>query len=240
MAPHSGGNHVALQPDATIEKPYGWVFFHNSREWLATNDPQWALVGSAPIIIGIDGEIRMTGIPVDEFPPEPTPMSQKVVDQYVRWFIRHVRDETLKRISNNHRANAITDPDDPLHRGPYHRLLRAGIPEAALPAVLDLLIHSVDAALELALFQEDQLRTAGHLRVSLLASPEAADKPANWVELSNQYVTWHKFIPWVEESAEIRSAADLDALIRSGPTRVGGEWEDPVAGPADDASDLPR
>jgi hypothetical protein len=160
-------------------------------------------------------------------------MTQKVVDQYVRWFVRHVRDETLKRISNQHRANYVTDPNDPLHRGPYYRLLRAGIPEAALPAVLELVIHSVDYALEVALFQEDQLRTTGYLRVSLLGSPTEAAKPATWVELSSQHLTWQNFVPYVEESAEIRSAADLDALIRSGSTHVGGQWENPVGGWAD-------
>src|SRR6478609_6896543 len=151
-------------------------------------------------------------------------MSQQVVDQYVRWFVRHVRDETLKRISNQHRANYVTDPNDPLHRGAYSRLLRAGIPEAALPAVLDLVIHSVDYALEVALFQEDQLRTTGHLRVSLLGSPEEPGKPEGWVDLSSQHLTWQNFVPYVEESAVIRSAADLDALIRRGPTPAGGEW----------------
>ena len=161
-------------------------------------------------------------------------MSQPVVDQYVRWFVRYVRDETLKRISNQHRANDITDPHDPLHRGPYHHLLRAGVPEAALPAVLDLVIHSVDYALEVALFQEDQLRTTGHLRVSLLGPPPEPGRPENWVDVSSEYVTWQNFIPWVEESAQIRTAADLDALIRRGPTPVGGEWESPLSDPADD------
>jgi hypothetical protein len=160
-------------------------------------------------------------------------MSQQVVDQYVRWFIRHVRDETLKRVSNQHRANYVTDPNDPLHRGPYHCLLRAGIPEAALPAVLDLVIRSVDAALEVALFQEDQLRTAGYVRLSLLASPEKAERPEQWVSVSTTDLTWQNFIPWVEESAEIRSAADLDTLIRSGNEPVGGEWDDPLGGSAD-------
>lgn len=162
-------------------------------------------------------------------------MSQKVIDQYMRWFVRHVRDETLKRISNQHRANDITDPNDPLHRAAYHRLLQAGVPEAALPAVLELVIHSVDYALEVALFQEDQLRTTGHLRVSVLGSQSEAEKQENWVELPSQRRTWQDLVPCVEESAEIRSAADLDALIRS-PTPVGGEWEDPVGGSAEGES----
>jgi hypothetical protein len=155
-------------------------------------------------------------------------MSQEVVDHYVRWFVRHVRDETLKRISNRYRSNHVTDPHDPLHRGAYHRLLQAGIPEAALPAVLDLVIHSVDCALEVALFQEDQLRTTGHLRVWLLDSRAETEKREGWVELSSQHLTWQNFVPCVEESAEIRSSADLDALIRSGPTPVGREREEPV------------
>jgi hypothetical protein len=63
------GEHVALQLDATIDKPYGWVFFYNSREWLATKDSKWALGGNAPIIVGIDGEIRVTGTahPVEHY-----------------------------------------------------------------------------------------------------------------------------------------------------------------------------
>jgi hypothetical protein len=155
-------------------------------------------------------------------------MSQQVVDQYVRWIIRHVRDEALKTVSNQFRPGDVADPNDPLYRGPYHRLLRAGVQESAIPAVLDLVIHAVDAAVETALWQEDQLRTTGHLRVALLASQADGEQPANWVELSSQHLTWQRFDEWVEELAEIRTAADLDALVRRGHDRAGGEWEDPV------------
>jgi hypothetical protein len=55
------GDGVAIQFDATIEKPYGWVFFYNSKEWIETHDAQHMLLGNAPIIVGIDGEIRVTG-----------------------------------------------------------------------------------------------------------------------------------------------------------------------------------
>jgi hypothetical protein len=30
------GNGVEVVFDATIEKPYGWVFFYNSKEWIET------------------------------------------------------------------------------------------------------------------------------------------------------------------------------------------------------------
>jgi hypothetical protein len=36
-------------------------------------------------------------------------MSQQTVDRYVRWVIRHVRDEALKRIGSQLRANYVTD-----------------------------------------------------------------------------------------------------------------------------------
>src|SRR4051812_33234779 len=158
-------------------------------------------------------------------------MSQQVVDQYVRWIIRHVRDKSLKTLSNQFRGGYVTDPNDPLHRGPYHRLLRAGVPEAALPAVLDLIIQSVDAAIGTALWQADHLRTTGHLRVSLLESAAEGEEPASWVELSQQHLTYERFGEWAEELAEIRTAADLDALVRRGRNWAGGEWEDPVSKP---------
>ena len=50
---------------------------------------------------------------------------------------------------------------------------------------------------------------------------------------SMEYPNPATFLPWVEESAEIRSAADLDALIRLGTMPAGGEWEDPIGGSAD-------
>lgn len=52
-----------LIPDATIAKPYGWVFFYQSTEFIRnpSNDLA-ALVGNAPILVDrIDGEIRVLG-----------------------------------------------------------------------------------------------------------------------------------------------------------------------------------
>jgi hypothetical protein len=54
---------ATLVPDATIAKPYGWVFFYQSIEFI--RDPSntlAALVGNAPILVDrIDGEIRVLG-----------------------------------------------------------------------------------------------------------------------------------------------------------------------------------
>jgi hypothetical protein len=56
-----GGEGIDVLFEHTIQKPYGWIFFYNTKEWIATGDPNYSLVGNAPIIVGIDGEIRITG-----------------------------------------------------------------------------------------------------------------------------------------------------------------------------------
>lgn len=35
----------------TIEKPYGWVFFFNSKTYLETEDYRYALAGNGPVIV---------------------------------------------------------------------------------------------------------------------------------------------------------------------------------------------
>ena len=46
----------------TIEKPWGWVFFYNSREFAETGDTMTQLVGNAPYIVNRHtGEVLITG-----------------------------------------------------------------------------------------------------------------------------------------------------------------------------------
>lgn len=35
----------------TIEKPYGWIFFYDSKLWLETKETQYAIAGNSPIIV---------------------------------------------------------------------------------------------------------------------------------------------------------------------------------------------
>jgi hypothetical protein len=46
---------VALASAQTIRKPYGWVFFYNSRRFLETGDPLAGLGGNGPIIVEREG-----------------------------------------------------------------------------------------------------------------------------------------------------------------------------------------
>ncbi len=37
--------------EGTIEKPYGWVFFYNSKTYLETDDYRYQLAGNGPVIV---------------------------------------------------------------------------------------------------------------------------------------------------------------------------------------------
>jgi hypothetical protein len=46
----------------TIEKPFGWVFFYNSKRYLETEDYRYALAGNGPVIVNKhDGAIEFFG-----------------------------------------------------------------------------------------------------------------------------------------------------------------------------------
>jgi hypothetical protein len=48
--------------EATIEKPWGCVFFHTSRLWRETGDIRHAVAGNAPLIVEREGgRILQTG-----------------------------------------------------------------------------------------------------------------------------------------------------------------------------------
>ena len=48
--------------EATIEKPWGWVFFHTSKLWRETGESQYAIAGNAPVLVEREsGRIIATG-----------------------------------------------------------------------------------------------------------------------------------------------------------------------------------
>ena len=52
----------AILDQATLDKPYGWVFFYSTKKFVETGDPRDGLVGNAPLIFNrITGEYRVTG-----------------------------------------------------------------------------------------------------------------------------------------------------------------------------------
>jgi hypothetical protein len=54
----------------TITKPYGWVFFYQSRSFLETQDQREMLLGTPPIIVDrVNGEIVVTGTakPIEKY-----------------------------------------------------------------------------------------------------------------------------------------------------------------------------
>jgi Immunity protein 35 len=57
----------------TIEKPFGWVFFYNSRRFVETGEFRYRLAGNGPVIVNKhDGSVEFfgTGRPPLEFVAE--------------------------------------------------------------------------------------------------------------------------------------------------------------------------
>ena len=52
---------VAIVPEVTLRKAYGWVFFYESLEHLRTGDPLLALGGNGPVVVDLDGEVHQLG-----------------------------------------------------------------------------------------------------------------------------------------------------------------------------------
>ena len=45
-----------------MDKPYGWVFFYQTKTFIATRDPLDGLAGNAPLIFNrVTGEYHVTG-----------------------------------------------------------------------------------------------------------------------------------------------------------------------------------
>ena len=71
IATHRGEpGELVVMDDFTVERPWGWVFFYNSRRFAETREPLQALAGNAPYIVNrTTGEVRVTGTarPTEEY-----------------------------------------------------------------------------------------------------------------------------------------------------------------------------
>ena len=54
-------DHLVVLADAAVEKPYGWVFFYQSRRYLDTRDFLHRLVGNGPVVVLRDGTVHTLG-----------------------------------------------------------------------------------------------------------------------------------------------------------------------------------
>ena len=55
-------DEIIILDEYTIEKPWGWVFFHTSKKWHETNDIKYAIAGNSPIIVEKEtGKLLSTG-----------------------------------------------------------------------------------------------------------------------------------------------------------------------------------
>ena len=55
-------DEIVIVDSATIERSWGWIFFHTSRLWLETQDLRYALAGNSPIFVEKEsGRLLTTG-----------------------------------------------------------------------------------------------------------------------------------------------------------------------------------
>lgn len=134
-------------------------------------------------------------------------MFDPILEQYAKWFVRQVRDGALDGVSDLLRANYVTDPTDPLHRPAYHRLRKAGVPDDAIPAVLELVMQAVDQSVWKALWAIEHLRRTGHLRFSV-----KGDAPADWKPVGEEYEFLIQYCD-VIEFGEVHGVAEFRELI---------------------------
>ena len=69
MQGYRGQEEIVVDEPRTITKPYGWVFFYNTRRFLERREALYALGGNGPIIVeAATGKITRLGTarPVDE------------------------------------------------------------------------------------------------------------------------------------------------------------------------------
>ena len=58
----SGENDIAIDEERSSEYKWGWVFVYDSKKYIETGDPRYALIGNGPILFNRrSGEIRHTG-----------------------------------------------------------------------------------------------------------------------------------------------------------------------------------
>lgn len=54
----SAHHDYALMEDQTVERPFGWVFFYSTREYVATRDRSHLVPGTAPFVVNrFDGSV---------------------------------------------------------------------------------------------------------------------------------------------------------------------------------------
>ena len=47
----ANGHDFVIVSDQTIERPFGWVFFYTTRQYLETDNPSYIVPGNGPLIV---------------------------------------------------------------------------------------------------------------------------------------------------------------------------------------------
>jgi hypothetical protein len=78
---------LVIRDNLTRERPFGWIFFYDSKKFLETNDMQYAIAGNGPVIVNKhNGTVQFygSGKPI-----------QSVIDEYERRLQSDMEGEKL-------------------------------------------------------------------------------------------------------------------------------------------------
>jgi len=71
-----GVEEMVLYEHAVLERPFGWIFFYNSRAFIESGRPEDAVIGNGPVVVDRrDGSVHVTGS---------TASFERFLDDYVR------------------------------------------------------------------------------------------------------------------------------------------------------------
>jgi len=73
-----------IVPEHTIEEPWGWVFFYQSKKYIETMDERYLLLGNGPLFISKQGQIFLYGSDSDP-------------DEFVRYFRKCLVASTFEK-----------------------------------------------------------------------------------------------------------------------------------------------
>ncbi|MCX7428310.1 MAG: YrhB domain-containing protein [Planctomycetia bacterium] len=55
LAELPNGDEYVIQEADTVERPFGWVFFYNTRKYIETKDPGYIRPGNGPLVVERSG-----------------------------------------------------------------------------------------------------------------------------------------------------------------------------------------
>ena len=81
LAEQPHGDEYVIQEGNTVERPFGWVFFYDTRKYIETKDPAYIRPGNGPLVVERSGGATA-------FLPTSVPPNVAIEEYEKRWLQR--------------------------------------------------------------------------------------------------------------------------------------------------------